>query len=72
VPCSKVIELKAGHRQLRNLETLGISPRLLDGTGDLLDCVVLKLLKNIKAGDHLVVEEGLGRPLAEKEDMIED
>ncbi len=69
--CSKDIELEVGHRQLGDLITLGIPPRLLDGTAELIDGVAVKLSKNIEAGNHLVVVEGFGRPMAEEENSLE-
>ncbi len=38
---------------------------------ELLDGVAVKNSKNIKAGDHLVIIEGFGCPLAEEENMLE-
>jgi hypothetical protein len=71
MPCPKGIELEAGHRQLGDLKTLSIPSRLLDCTAELLDGLVVKLLKDIKAGDHLVVKEGFSSPLAEEVNMLE-
>jgi hypothetical protein len=71
VPCPKGIELEVGYRQLKDLKTLSVSPRLHHGMAELLNGVIVELSKNIKAGDHLVIIEGFGCPLAEKENMLE-
>jgi hypothetical protein len=71
VPCPKGIELEAGHIQLGDLKTLNIPSWFLHGMAELLDGGVVKLLKDIEAGDHLFVKEGSGRPLAEEENTLE-
>jgi hypothetical protein len=66
VPFPKGNELEAGHRQLRNLESLSIPSGLPESAGNILDGVIIELSEDIEGCDHLVVVEGFSCPLAKQ------
>ncbi len=71
MPCPKGKKLEAGHRQLRDLESLSVPSGLLDSMDNILDSLVIKLSEEVKGCDHLVIVEGFIRLLAKQENGLE-
>ncbi len=71
MPCPRDKELETSRRQLRDPVAISPTTGLLDGTADFFDGVLIKVLYDIKAGDHLIVLKGFHHPLSEEENWLE-
>ncbi len=71
MPCPKCEKLEASHGKLGDLVSRSVPSWLSDGTVELLDNVVGKVLEYIQGCNHLVIVEGFRRPLAKKKDSLD-